>query len=444
MTTGHQSPLPSEEEGQNRPADDRDRQAPADTGEGGNGQARSRNLVANMTTLVRQVIPFRRNRPGSAPAPAKPAEKEPQHKLLFYSFVVCVIVPSFLYLAHTVFLSSDVYVSEVKLTVRDSGDTEVLSAASSVFSKIGINKPSGTAQDSLIALDYIKSRAIIDDVGGRPIIKKYFSGSDIDYASRLDPDATMEKIWKYWRNHVTASVDTQSNILTVRVRAFSPEDARNLAQSVTDVSEQLVNRLSQRSRRDTLERAREEVDRAAQALASSRSDILAFQQKNKTINPIDTAKRIGTIISNLTLQRIEIDSQLATGTALGLAGTPAERQMQTKLGIIDKQIANLEGSLTDGTGPNSVSSQLRDYELLRLREEFAETIYTLSRTSFEQARRNMEKQQLYLAVIAPPFVPEYPLYPKPILDTALVFAGLMIFWGIGSLLTASVYDSLTG
>lgn len=408
----------------------------------GDGASR---LVGRLKALVRREEASRGVGAPVAPKSRRDGEAPSDtvsHKALFRSFLLCVVLPTLIALLHITFISSDVYVSEVKLTVREGGDVEVMSAASSIFSKIGFSKPSGTAQDSLVILDYIKSRAIIEDMGGRKKLAYFFDRDGIDYLSRLDSTKSIEKIWEYWQSHITASVDTQSNVLTLRVKAYSAADAKALAEEIVTCSEALVNSLSVRSRKDALDRARIEVDRSAQTLAGIRTDVLDFQQKTKSINPIDTAKRIASIISTLTLQRIELDSQLTTSAALGVRGGPGERQLQTRLGIIDKQIRDLEGMLTGSAGPGSVSSQLRDYELLRLREEFAETIYTLSRSTYEQARKKMDKQQLYLAVIVPPFLPEYPLYPRPIIDSALIFAALMIFWGIGSLLAASVYDSL--
>src|SRR5689334_24397098 len=47
--------------------------------------------------------------------------------------------------------------------------------------------------------------------------------------------------------------DVTNGTVTVNVRAFTPEDALSLAQAILSSSERLVNELSERARRDTLQ-----------------------------------------------------------------------------------------------------------------------------------------------------------------------------------------------
>lgn len=370
-------------------------------------------------------------------------------RFLFKTFIAFVIFPSFLALFYYLTLASDVYVAEAKLTVRavaksGGGSTSSSSGAvGALMSKIGLGQAGSTAQDTRIVLDYLKSRASMEDVGGREELAKYYDRDDIDWASRLDATWRAEELLDYWRKKVTASIDTISNILTLRVKAFSPDDALTLAQKLAKSSEELINQLSRRSREDALRRAEDEVSRGMTELADARLQLLTFQQNNQSIDPIESAKQITTLLSNLRLQEIQLESQLAVGESTGVAGRPGDRYIQSQLDVVKKQIADFENLLT-GKEDKSVSMQLRDFELLKLKQEFAEQVYTLARASYEDARREVTKQQLYLVVVVPPFKPEHALFPRAGFDTGLVFAGCFIFWAIGALLVASVKDSMDG
>lgn len=370
-------------------------------------------------------------------------------RLLFKTFIAFVILPSVLALVYYLTLASDVYVAEMKLTVRAIAKTGAGSSSSSsgavgsLMSKIGLGQAGSTAQDTRIVLDYLKSRASMEDVGGREVLAKYYDRRDIDWLSRLDSSWRAEEILEYWRKKITGSIDTVSNILTLRVKAFSPDEALTLAQKLAKSSEDLINRISKRSREDALRRAEDEVSRGMTELADARLKLLTFQQNSQSIDPVESAKQITALLSNLRLQEIQIESQLAVGESTGVSGRPGDRYLQSQLDVVKKQIVDFEDLLT-GQQNKSVSMQLKDFELLKLRQEFAEQVYTLARASYEDARREVSKQQLYLVVVVPPFKPEYPLFPRAGFDTALVFAGCFIFWAIGALLVASVKDSMDG
>ncbi|MDF8358662.1 hypothetical protein [Ensifer adhaerens] len=293
----------------------------------------------------------------------------------------------------------------------------------------------------MIVLDYLKSRTVISDIGGRDRLKGLYDHSDVDWLSRLDSSKDMETLWGYWNSRITASVDTMSNILTLRVRAYRPDDAVALSQQLIARSEELINRISRRSREDALRRASDEVVKSMRELAEIRSQILAFQQQTNSIDPLETAKQLTALVSSLTIQKIEIESRLTASERAGTRDRPGEQYMRTQIGVINRQIDELNAKLTGKDSPTSISTQLKDYEVLKLRQEFLEQIYTLARSSFEEARRQLDKQQLYLVVVVPPMLPDYPLYPRPLVDAGLIMLGCLVLWSIGALLVAAVRDS---
>ena len=367
-------------------------------------------------------------------------------RILFRTFVIFVLFPSLLALFYYAFIASNVYVSEAKLTVRAAVTTDGKSAAptnsaSALIGKLGLGKSGPTAQDTRIVLEYVKSRMAMEDAGGRAVLAQYYAKPEIDWISRLDSDDYSEELFSYWQSQVTASVDTVSNILTLRVRAYTPEDALSLAEKIVSSSEALINNISRRSREDALAQAEEEVSRSMSELAEARHQLLSFQQSAQSIDPVKNAKQITTLISTLTLKKIEIESQLSVSQTTGMGVRPGDRHLQTQLDVINKQIDELRNMLT-GKDKTSVSMQLKDFELLSLRQEFAEQIYILSRANYEEARREVAKKQLYLVVVVPPLKPEYALFPHTLLDTALVFLGCLVLWAIATLVGASIKDSL--
>ncbi|MDT4850759.1 polysaccharide export inner-membrane protein, BexC/CtrB/KpsE family [compost metagenome] len=125
---------------------------------------------------------------------------------------------------------------------------------------------------------------------------------------------------------------------------------------------------------------------------------------------------------------------------VGASNRPGDKFQKTTLEVISHQIAELQKLLT-GTTKSSLSSRLKDYELLKLKEQFVEQLYTVARASFEEARRKLGKQQLYVVTVVPPQLPDAATYPKPVQEAGVVFLSLLVVWAIGCLLIATVRDS---
>lgn len=362
--------------------------------------------------------------------------------LLVRTFLLFVLAPSTVFFLYLALWQSNGYVAEAKITVRGAPEQRpVTSDTSAILGKLGSTSKS-TVQDSWIVLDYVKSTAVLNDLGGRAYLEKYFGSGDIDYFSRLGRDETVEDLLKYWLKRVAVSVDTVSSILTLKVEAFRPEDARAIAQDIVDRSEKLVNTMTLRSRTDALERARQEVSLAADKLVAARNKTTEFRDRTAMIDPATRVQSVSELITKLTMDKIGIENSLTTLQGSLGPDAPTQRVQRAKLATINQQIDDLKKSLTDAQNDSAVSSLIASYERLKLDEQFNERMYTIAQNSYERARQDLDKQQLYLVVVVPPSVPESATYPRIMASTILLFGALGVFWAIISLVIASVTDQM--
>lgn len=376
-------------------------------------------------------------------SPRPLGERVSSSLIILFSFLLFVVFPSVLSLIYYTVFASDVYVSEGKLIVRESFDPEGAVAPSggisSLLGKMGLAGGGASTQNPMIISDYIKSRSSISDIGVEKV-RALYDNPNADWWSRLGHMADMEEIWAYWKNQVFVYADPTSGIVTLRVRAFSPQNSLDLANALLSNSERLINNISQRARHDALVRSEQEVERAMTGLARARTDMLDFQKRSNLLDPQDTAKEIMTLISELTLKKIELESQINAAGKTGASFRPGDRYQRSSIDVINSQIDELNLLLT-GSGGGSLTAKLKDYELLKLKEQFSEQLYTISRSGYEEARRKSVRQLLYVAVIVSPTLPDAPLYPKVFESTSVVFIALLVLWGIGSLLVATIRDS---
>lgn len=363
---------------------------------------------------------------------------------LALSFLLAVMLPTVLAFLYLAIIASPQYESEARIVVR-TGSAGASPSLSDTLSGLGnltaLTGLKSTAQDAFIVTDYIRSRSIIDDLGGKDTAYEIFGKTEIDLLSRLRKDKSLEDILYYWRRQVTASIDTQSNVITVRALAFTPQDAKDLAERIVKKSEDLVNDISVRTRTDAYARAEQEVQRALQRLSTMRVALLSFRNTANTIDPGASAASIGETLTQLTRERVALEANRQSLRGTLNADAPSIRFLTSQIDSLNRQIDELQSRLTGRIkGLETAAAQLADFEDLKLQSMFAEKLLEIAQSSLERARREIDRQQLYLMHVVRPTMPEEARYPRLPVGTFIVFALCLVIWSMIALVVASIYD----
>ena len=348
------------------------------------------------------------------------------------TFALFVLLPTLAYFLYAALWQSKYYVAETRMVVRDARD-KPRAAQSAAGMSLAI-------QNSFVVLNYIKSKPLLVDLGGMTYLEARYARDGVDFFSRIGRDASLEDALAYWLKQAVASVDVVSGILTMKVAAFTPQDAATISQDVIGRCEKLVNEITMRSRRDKLDRLDREVAAAADALAKARAAVTVFRQANVLIDPAARAKSINEQIAKLTTDKLEIESSMATLKGVINPDSPTRRVERARLETIDRQIAELRKSLTDKGDEQAVAAQMGAYERLQLDEQFALLIYSIAKNAYQDARQDMERQQLYVGVVVAPVPPQEADGPRVFAKTLLLFAVLGVAWAICALFAAVVND----
>ncbi len=365
-------------------------------------------------------------------------------RALILSFYAVVVAPTLCSIAYFGFVASDQYVSETRLTIRAAADPKSsLAGAADSLKSLFSSGPKSSIQDGYIIQNYARSRPVIEDIGGRELLEKIYSGDKVDYFSRLKREETLEGLWKYWGTRVFPTLDTLSGIVTIKVHAFTPEDARDLATRIVSASEELVNQISTRSRNDAIVQARKEVESAQERLLEARQAMLEYRNRNQTIDPVRKAEDIAKLISALTVQKIQLQTLIAgSGNALS-PNAPSVKYNRSRLDELDRQIIDLNRQLTaTDAGVQTVSRELSEYERLKLGEQFSEKLYEISVMALERSQQEASRQQLYLSTVVRPTLPERAIFPERMTNIVFSFVCFLVLWGIASLVSATLFDHM--
>jgi capsular polysaccharide transport system permease protein len=351
-------------------------------------------------------------------------------------FWAIVGVPTLIAGVYYFVIASDLYLSEAKFIVRTPKQVQA-SGIGALIQSTGLAR----AEDDTGAVqDFVMSRDAVRKLEQKNDLRTMFSRPEGDIVTRFPGvlfwRKDFEALYSRYEHFVSVEIDP-NGVTALRVKAYRPEDAQTLAGALLSYSEQLINDLNDRARRDALDTARREIDRAEQRIAQIQTELTAYRVKQKMLDPKSASSGVLELIGQMNAARTNARAQL--GELLNNSpNSPQIPLVKTRIASLDKLIAEERAKLSGET--DSVVSALTEYERLSMQRELAEKALASAFTSLEAARIEAQRQQLYLETVAQPNLADYPLYPKRVVSFITVFATCMLAYGLAWLLVANVRE----
>jgi capsular polysaccharide transport system permease protein len=389
------------------------------------------------------VIPFTRPQTTNSDAYAESARFRSLQAL---SFLFLVLLPTVAVGVYYFAVSADQYVSEFRFSLRTADPPRVDPVA--LFD--GNTQHLPAALESHVVAQYIASRALVDELDKTIALRPLFAPPSADWWARLDQPASIEAFVEYWRKQVDAFYDPANGTTTVRVRAFTRQDALRLAQAIVSAAERLVNELSARARRDTVRHAEQEVGAAESRLRLALTQIREFRDREGLIDPGKSADATASLAARLRDELAQANAQLSTLGAYMRDDAPPVKVLKARIRSLEAQRSAIAQELTttgqsdrgrnDRRDGDTLSRALSSFEQLESDRKFAETAYQHALSALDRARADADRQQVYIASFVPPSLPEESLYPRRWRSTGIVALVAFAVWAIGGLVAQSVRD----
>ncbi len=285
------------------------------------------------------VSPGAAGQPGFAPdAPgglAEPAATRRAARRRFpwgmVSFLLVAILPTLIAGVYLVRFASDQYLSEFRFSVRQAQPLRSDPGMSLPGLSAG-NPLLATLLDSEIVVQYIASRQILDDLQGEIDLPALYADPAHDWLARLDPAASAEARLRYWKRMVDPYFDMATGLVTVKVRGFTPDAARQVADAVLRRAERLVNSLSERARTDKLAYADSDVAEKEARLKQAELKLSDYRNTHGVLFPSVHANENATVDTQMRDQLAQLRTTSATLRAQGVpAEAPPRRGRPTRL-----------------------------------------------------------------------------------------------------------------
>jgi len=378
-----------------------------------------------------------------APAFARATNAPPTKSLLRRAFdaipwlpLLSVVLPTGVSVAYYGVLASDIFISESHFVVRSAQRQAPTGLASLI--------PSGSfarsQDDAHTVHDFMRSRDAMKRIDDESPLRETFGSKRYDALARFNGfnlDGSNEALFKHYQKAVSVDVDTSTGISTLRVNAFTADDAARINERLLQMGETLVNDLNERGRKDLIRFAQTEVAEAEEKSRAAALALSAYRNEHAVFDP----ERQGALqlqgVSKLQDELISTTVQITQLRTL-TPDNPQLPALERRLGSLQNAMQGELSKVAGGTG--SLSKKAADFERLSMDRVFAEKQLATALSALEQARSEAQRKQLYLERIAQPSRPDIGLEPRRGRSIFTTFLVGFLLWGIMSMLVAGVRE----
>ncbi len=340
--------------------------------------------------------------------------------------------------------ASDIYEVDTVLMVRSPGASSSSSSAGQgggIMSSVsggGATTMERAVDESYAVVSYVQSRECFNELDKQVQFTDGFKSDKIDWLDRLGSDADHERRYQYYLDQINIYYDDVEGQVILDTYGFTDAMTYNMAKTLVERSEQVVNQFNDRARADLIRVAREQVEQSHKELVATGDLITNFQLKNALLDPTTESSSFNTIITGLREQAASKRAEIGSLLDVAKPETARMTELNNMRGALDKQIQEEQKRLTGES--NALAPLINQYKLLTIDQQLAQQKFSSAVAMLQAALLQAEQQKLYVVQVVPARMPEQPILPKRWKVMLIVLAATLVAWVIARLVLAAIRD----
>ena len=353
------------------------------------------------------------------------------------SAILFILGPALLYALYLILLAPAQFQTNTAFAVRGAEAAPI-----DALGALGIAPPSANTLDARIVEEYIRSNAMVEGLRERYGFEEAYSRFSLDPFSFLSANADHETATRFWRGKVRVMHDAASQSATVEVSAFTPEDSLRLSQGVLTLSEELVNRMSDRAMDDLMAAADREIERKREEYEAARDRLAEYQgQRFSGVDVATPAQQAMALVGSIDTQLAEKRTELATMSQTYQPDAPQLTGLRREIAALEAERARAVQRAMSTPGEQASGRQIEAQAVL-MDYEFAQQAYVTALQAAESVRRQSINDRKYVVAYVPPREPEQSNWWSRLGNVFAVLIGAALLWGVGALIYSIIRDHM--
>jgi capsular polysaccharide transport system permease protein len=352
-------------------------------------------------------------------------------------FLIVVALPTLIAAIYYLAIAAPEYVSETTFVVRTPTQPTSGSLDSVLLGGLG---GGGGAADAYVIQDYITSRQAVHDLEVGQDLRAKLARPTIDLAARFPrpfQPANFENLYQAYKKFIDVGMNGQTGISTLRVTAFTPKDASDMANALLDGGEGVINRLNDRAAADAVAESHKRISEAEARVVAAETALTDFRNREQLIDPQRSSLAGLDLVAKLEGQLADMRAQRAA-IAAAAPSSPQLPEIDRQITAFQSQL-DMERSKIAGQD-TSLAPTIGEYEQLTIERDFAVKELAEASAAAETARLEVRRKRLYLERIVSPNTPDTPTKPRRLYSIMMVLFSCLLIYGTVVLVMAGLRE----
>ena len=353
---------------------------------------------------------------------------------------LALLLPWALYAFYLTVWAAPQYESHSQLIVKSSDGSSSFDP-SSLLMAAGVPS-SGSGAESQLVEAYIQSVDMINYLDETIALREHYMSDEADIFSALSSSHKQEDFHKFYQDHIEVSVDSTSSVITLRTRAFNPEYAQRINQTIVSKAEEFINNINNDLAKSKLTFAKGEHEIVEQKLQKAKTEILGFQSKYNVLDPTAEGAAYQQIAFSLEATLAQKRAELSTISTMMSDVAPEVINMKREIAALQKEVEKRKERLSTAEESESlsVSALMAQYSNLQVQLQLAIQAYSSSLITLENARVEAYQKLQHLVTIESSTLPDDNAYPTVIYNLVLFGVLLLLVYGIVRIVIATIRE----
>ena len=341
------------------------------------------------------------------------------------------------------FIETEKYSSQSIVMIKDLSQKQ----SSSPLGALLLPSGSKSMTDAKLLEVYIKSPDMFAILNREFNLTNYYKSDRIDFFHRLG-DSTllpssllnMQNILLKYNRDLSIIYDDPS--ATTKI-AFSHADAKIAQRIVNRIivqSSKILNTFEKKNTEVVLNFLKKQERQKHKLFIDSLEELLAYQNKNRTIDPKVDIEVKNKILAGLESELIQKNVEYNAKAQYLNKKTAEMKLLHGNIEYIKKSIRKIKADITGNRGKKELNANMSDFTLLKSKMEFNKELYVQTLMKLEETKVLVNQNAKNLIVVTKARVADSYSSPNKIKDSFSILIILSFLYGIITLIFAIIRD----